>query len=118
MVNGTLGPAGGGGAVGGEPPGRHGASRGASRGSACRPLPAFARRRPVRPSTGTGAPAAAVRVLEAAGFAVRTPSTRVCCGLTFTPTGQFGAERRRGRAALGKAASAGVEVVGPGAVLR
>jgi Fe-S oxidoreductase len=97
-----------------------------------RPLPRFTRRARVRPSTGTGDPvvlwidtftehfapqvaAAAVRVLEAAGFAVLTPSQRVCCGLTFTSTGQFGAARRRlrrGLAALSEMAPAGVEVVG------
>jgi FAD/FMN-containing dehydrogenase len=97
-----------------------------------RPLPMFAKSARVRPSTGAGDPvvlwidtftghfapevaAAAVRVLEAAGFAVLTPSQRICCGLTFTSTGQFGAARRRlrrGLAALRKAAPAGVGIVG------
>jgi Fe-S oxidoreductase len=57
---------------------------------------------------------AAVRVLEAAGFAVRIPSRPVCCGLTWHATGQFGAARRvlrRGLAAVAGPVAAGVPVV-------
>jgi len=103
-----------------------------------RPLPAFAartfrgwfRRRSPRPAPG-GDPVllwvdtftnhfspevgvAAVRVLEAAGYAVRIPSRPVCCGLTWHATGQFGPARRvlrRGLAAVSGAVAAGVPVV-------
>jgi FAD/FMN-containing dehydrogenase/Fe-S oxidoreductase len=41
-----------------------------------------------------GIAAAAVGVLEAAGFRVIVPGTRVCCGLTWISTGQLGIARR------------------------
>jgi Fe-S oxidoreductase len=44
---------------------------------------------------------AAVRVLEAAGFAVATPSRTVCCGLTWHTTGQLDMARRVLRRSLG-----------------
>ncbi|WP_223166260.1 FAD-binding and (Fe-S)-binding domain-containing protein [Nonomuraea sp. SYSU D8015] len=83
-----------------------------------RPLPAFARarfstsyrRRGPRgpglrgevllwPDTFTdafhpGIGAAAVRVLEAAGFTVRLPPAAACCGLTWISTGQLGIARK------------------------
>ncbi len=57
----------------------------------------------------------AVRVLEAAGYAVQITAEPVCCGLTWISTGQLdGARRqlRRGLRALGPALSDGVPVVG------
>jgi Fe-S oxidoreductase len=58
---------------------------------------------------------AAVRVLEAAGYAVRITSEPVCCGLTWISTGQLdGARRqlRRSLDALDPAVAGGVPVVG------
>jgi Fe-S oxidoreductase len=58
---------------------------------------------------------AAVRVLEAAGYAVQITAEPVCCGLTWISTGQLdGARRqlRRSLRALGPALSDGVPVVG------
>jgi FAD/FMN-containing dehydrogenase/Fe-S oxidoreductase len=58
---------------------------------------------------------AAVRVLEAAGYAVRITSEPVCCGLTWISTGQLdGARRqlRRSLDALHPAIAAGTPVVG------
>ena len=58
---------------------------------------------------------AAVRVLEAAGYAVRITSEPVCCGLTWISTGQLdGARRqlRRSLDALNPAIAAGTPVVG------
>ena len=57
----------------------------------------------------------AVRVLEAAGYAVQIAADPVCCGLTWISTGQLdGARRqlRRSLRALGPALSAGIPVVG------
>src|SRR5690348_8481705 len=58
---------------------------------------------------------AAVRVLEAAGYAVQVTGEPVCCGLTWISTGQLdGARRqlRRSLRALGPALRAGIPVVG------
>jgi Fe-S oxidoreductase len=58
---------------------------------------------------------AAVRVLEAAGYAVQVTGEPVCCGLTWISTGQLdGARRqlRRSLRALGPALRAGTPVVG------
>jgi Fe-S oxidoreductase len=58
---------------------------------------------------------AAVRVLEAAGYAVQITAEPVCCGLTWISTGQLdGARRqlRRSLRALGPALGDGVPVVG------
>jgi FAD/FMN-containing dehydrogenase/Fe-S oxidoreductase len=58
---------------------------------------------------------AAVRVLEAAGYAVQITAEPVCCGLTWISTGQLdGARRqlRRSLRALGPALRAGIPVVG------
>ncbi|HEU5389849.1 MAG TPA: FAD-linked oxidase C-terminal domain-containing protein [Streptosporangiaceae bacterium] len=58
---------------------------------------------------------AAVRVLEAAGYAVQVTGQPVCCGLTWISTGQLdGARRqlRRSLRALGPALRAGIPVVG------
>jgi Fe-S oxidoreductase len=44
--------------------------------------------------------AAAIEVLAAAGFRVRLPEERLCCGLTWLTTGQLGAARRRLRRLL------------------
>src|SRR5690348_3928646 len=58
---------------------------------------------------------AAVRVLEAAGYAVRVTAEPVCCGLTWISTGQLdGARRqlRRSLDALDPAITAGIPVVG------
>jgi FAD/FMN-containing dehydrogenase/Fe-S oxidoreductase len=59
--------------------------------------------------------AAAVRVLERAGFRVRIPVRPVCCGLTWISTGQLdGARRvlRTGVRALADDVAAGTPVVG------
>ncbi|NYH52697.1 MULTISPECIES: FAD-binding and (Fe-S)-binding domain-containing protein [Nocardiopsis] len=59
--------------------------------------------------------AAAVRVLEDAGFHVRVPSQTLCCGLTWISTGQLGVARRvleRTVAALRDDIRAGTPVVG------
>ena len=58
---------------------------------------------------------AAVRVLEAAGYAVQITGQPVCCGLTWISTGQLdGARRqlRRSLDALDAAVEAGIPVVG------
>jgi Fe-S oxidoreductase len=58
---------------------------------------------------------AAVRVLEAAGYQVRITERNVCCGLTWTSTGQLDGARRQLRAALrelGPALDAGIPIVG------
>jgi FAD/FMN-containing dehydrogenase/Fe-S oxidoreductase len=58
---------------------------------------------------------AAVRVLEAAGYAVQLTGEPVCCGLTWISTGQLdGARRqlRRSVAALDAAVRAGTPIVG------
>jgi FAD/FMN-containing dehydrogenase/Fe-S oxidoreductase len=58
---------------------------------------------------------AAVRVLEAAGYAVQLTGQPVCCGLTWISTGQLdGARRqlRRSVAALESAVRAGTPIVG------
>lgn len=57
---------------------------------------------------------AAVLVLEDAGFEVRMPSGRVCCGLTWVSTGQLGVARRVLQRSLGVVAAelrAGIPVV-------
>jgi Fe-S oxidoreductase len=104
-----------------------------------RQLPAFARH-PLRGTsggTGTATPAggrpvllfadtftryfapetaaAAVRVLEAAGFGVSLTSPAACCAITWISTGQLGAARRilrRTVRSLLPAAQAGIPVVG------
>ena len=99
-----------------------------------RELPTFARRTfrsSFRPST-TGTPVllwvdtftdhfspevgeAAVRVLEAAGYSVRIPAKKVCCGLTWISTGQLEGARARLSAtldALAPALDAGIPIVG------
>ncbi|HEX4786818.1 MAG TPA: FAD-linked oxidase C-terminal domain-containing protein, partial [Actinospica sp.] len=43
---------------------------------------------------------AAVRVLEAAGYAVQIPARQACCGLTWISTGQLDAARKRLRETL------------------
>jgi Fe-S oxidoreductase len=56
-----------------------------------------------------------VRVLEHAGFSVRVPDRKLCCGLTWISTGQLDAARRilrRAVAGLEPFAAAGVPVVG------
>jgi FAD/FMN-containing dehydrogenase/Fe-S oxidoreductase len=58
---------------------------------------------------------AAVRVLEAAGYAVQVTSEPVCCGLTWISTGQLDGARRQLRRtlhALDPALRAGTPVVG------
>ncbi|CAN5546331.1 FAD-binding and (Fe-S)-binding domain-containing protein [soil metagenome] len=58
---------------------------------------------------------AAVRVLEAAGFAVHLPRGPVCCGLTWVSTGQLGVAQRvlrRSLETIGPALRAGAPVVG------
>ncbi len=58
---------------------------------------------------------AAVAVLEAAGYSVRIPSGRPCCGLTWISTGQLGTARkmlRRSIVSLSGAAEAGIPIVG------
>ncbi|GAA4958601.1 FAD-binding and (Fe-S)-binding domain-containing protein [Streptomonospora halophila] len=60
-------------------------------------------------------PAAAVRVLEDAGFRVVLPEGQVCCGLTWVSTGQLGVARqvmRRALRALAPHVEAGLPVVG------
>jgi FAD/FMN-containing dehydrogenase/Fe-S oxidoreductase len=59
--------------------------------------------------------AAAVRVLEAAGYAVQVTRQQVCCGLTWISTGQLDGARaqlRRSLAALEPAVRAGTPIVG------
>jgi FAD/FMN-containing dehydrogenase/Fe-S oxidoreductase len=102
-----------------------------------RPLPRFAPQTfrawfAARPGTRQGTPVllwvdtftdyftpevgrAAVRVLEAAGYAVDIPAEPVCCGLTWISTGQLDGARRQLRrtlAALDPAVRAGTPVVG------
>jgi Fe-S oxidoreductase len=102
-----------------------------------RPLPRFAAPTfrawfAARPGAGEGTPVllwvdtftdyftpevgrAAVRVLEAAGYAVQITSEPVCCGLTWISTGQLDGARqqlRRSLRALGPALGDGVPVVG------
>ena len=102
-----------------------------------RPLPAFAAQTfrawfADRPPSGSGTPVllwvdtftdhftpevgkAAVEVLERAGYAVRIPQDKVCCGLTWISTGQLDGARRQLRRSLGALApalSAGIPVVG------
>ena len=58
---------------------------------------------------------AAVRVLEAAGYAVQLTGQPVCCGLTWISTGQLDGARkqlRRSLAALDAAVRAGLPIVG------
>jgi Fe-S oxidoreductase len=58
---------------------------------------------------------AAVDVLERAGYSVRVPARRLCCGLTWISTGQLDAARkilRRSVSALAPEAEAGVPIVG------
>ncbi len=58
---------------------------------------------------------AAVRVLEAAGFAVHLPRKPVCCGLTWVSTGQLGVAKqvlRRSLETIAPALRAGAPVVG------
>jgi FAD/FMN-containing dehydrogenase/Fe-S oxidoreductase len=58
---------------------------------------------------------AAVTVLEAAGYSVRIPSRRLCCGLTWISTGQLDTARkmlRRSIAGLSDAAESGIPIVG------
>jgi Fe-S oxidoreductase len=58
---------------------------------------------------------AAVRVLEAAGYAVDIPAEPVCCGLTWISTGQLDGARRQLRrtlAVLDSAVRSGTPVVG------
>ena len=58
---------------------------------------------------------AAVQVLEDAGYSVRIPQTRLCCGLTLISTGQLDTARKvlsRSVIALAAAAHAGVPIVG------
>lgn len=58
---------------------------------------------------------AAVAVLEAAGYSVRIPQRRLCCGLTWISTGQLDTARKqlqRSVAALAEPAAAGVPIVG------
>jgi FAD/FMN-containing dehydrogenase/Fe-S oxidoreductase len=59
--------------------------------------------------------AAAVRVLESAGYTVRIPDRPLCCGLTWISTGQLGTARRmlrRSIEALRPELDAGLPVVG------
>jgi Fe-S oxidoreductase len=58
---------------------------------------------------------AAVRVLEDAGFSVRIPERRLCCGLTYISTGRLDTARkvlRRSVDALAPYAEAGTPIVG------
>jgi len=58
---------------------------------------------------------AAVNVLENAGYSVRIPQQRLCCGLTLISTGQLDAARKvlnRSVTALDESARAGVPIVG------
>jgi FAD/FMN-containing dehydrogenase/Fe-S oxidoreductase len=58
---------------------------------------------------------AAVTVLERAGYSVRIPRRRLCCGLTWISTGQLDAARRilrRSVAELAPLVAAGVPLVG------
>jgi Fe-S oxidoreductase len=58
---------------------------------------------------------AAVRVLQDAGYSVRIPERKLCCGLTWISTGQLDAARKilaRSVSALAPAAADGVPIVG------
>jgi FAD/FMN-containing dehydrogenase/Fe-S oxidoreductase len=58
---------------------------------------------------------AAVEVLESAGYSVDLTERKVCCGLTWTSTGQLDGSRRQLRRALdqlGPALDAGIPIVG------
>jgi Fe-S oxidoreductase len=58
---------------------------------------------------------AAVQVLEDAGYSVRIPPRRLCCGLTWISTGQLDTARKklqRSVIALAEVAGSGVAVVG------
>ncbi len=58
---------------------------------------------------------AAVSVLEDAGYSVRIPQRRLCCGLTWISTGQLDTARKilhRGVTVLAESAHAGVPIVG------
>jgi FAD/FMN-containing dehydrogenase/Fe-S oxidoreductase len=58
---------------------------------------------------------AAVHVLAEAGFSVRLPESRLCCGLTWISTGQLDAARRilgRSVASLAPTSEAGTPIVG------
>ncbi len=58
---------------------------------------------------------AAVEVLESAGYSVRIPQRRLCCGLTWISTGQLDTARkqlRRSVDALAEPARAGIPIVG------
>jgi FAD/FMN-containing dehydrogenase/Fe-S oxidoreductase len=60
-------------------------------------------------------PAAAVRVLEAAGYEVLLPAGTACCGLTWISTGQLTGAKARLRGlldVLGPYAAAGLPIVG------
>lgn len=62
-----------------------------------------------------GVGAAAVEVLEHAGFTVRLPKGPVCCGLTWVSTGQLDMARavmRRTERALSETVEAGIPIVG------
>lgn len=57
----------------------------------------------------------AISVLSAAGYRIRLPSRRVCCGLSWYGTGQFGPARRRLRSLVEEfapAAQSGIPIVG------
>jgi len=56
---------------------------------------------------------AAVRLLEHAGYSVRTPSASVCCGLTWISTGQLDGARKQ----LRRSATALAELLTDGAVI-
>jgi FAD/FMN-containing dehydrogenase/Fe-S oxidoreductase len=58
---------------------------------------------------------AAVSVLERAGYSVRIPAGKLCCGLTWISTGQLDGARkilRRSVSALAPSAAAGIPIVG------
>jgi FAD/FMN-containing dehydrogenase/Fe-S oxidoreductase len=58
---------------------------------------------------------AAVAVLERAGYSVRIPDQRLCCGLTWISTGQLDGARkilRRSLSSLAPSAEAGIPMVG------
>ncbi|MGD9621739.1 MAG: FAD-binding and (Fe-S)-binding domain-containing protein [Mycolicibacterium sp.] len=58
---------------------------------------------------------AAVSVLERAGYSVRIPERRMCCGLTWISTGQLGTARRileHSVTTLAATAQAGIPIIG------
>ena len=58
---------------------------------------------------------AMVKVLQSAGFTVRIPSQKACCGLTWISTGQLEGAKKRLRGVLdvlGPAATQGVPIIG------